>query len=145
MASETYDDFVKLVGAKDQYGNPIDQNLINRAKRDFQALYLDWYNSLEVPPSEAVNYQKALEISEVLTNKYVNKSVENNTDEALEAIEISRDPEKAAAAEAELAEQLAERERLQKKNDAGLIKDYQIGGIAILTLQHHCQRNLIRS
>ena len=122
LASETYDDFIKLVGAKDNYGNPIDQNLINRAKRDFQALYLDWYNSLEVPPSEAVNYQKALEISEVLTNKYVNKSVENNTDEALEAIEISRDPEKAAAAEAELAEQLAERERLQKKNDAGLIK-----------------------
>jgi hypothetical protein len=119
LASETYDDFIKLVGAKDQYGNFIDQNLINRAKRDFQALYIDWYNSLEVPPSEAVNYQKALEISEVLTNKYVNKSVENNTDEALEAIEISRDPEKAAAAEAELAAQLAE---LNKNKDTNIIK-----------------------
>jgi len=122
LASETYDDFIKLVGAKDQYGNPIDQNLINKAKRDFQALYLDWYNSLEVPPSEAANYQKALEISEALTNKYVNQSVENITDQALEAIEISRDPELAAAAEAELAEQIAERQRLQKQNDAGLIK-----------------------
>jgi hypothetical protein len=120
LASETYDDFVRLVGAKDKYGNFIDQNLINRAKRDFQALYVDWYNSQEVPPSEAVNYQKALEISEALTNKYVNKKVENRTDETLEAIEISRDPEKAAAAEAELAAQLAERERLKKKNDAGL-------------------------